>query len=193
MGASYGVRNEVDPFNMRGPVISYRIVAIDDRTADSVRTTGRSPRYGHPAHAEVATGHGPCRQCLHTFAVGSERRILFTYDAFESSEELPLPGPVFIHEEKCERYPETGGFPPDLVHHRLTLNAYARGRRLLAQEYVAGGAVEHVLQRLLGDPVVDYIHVRDTQAGCYDFRIERNNGDNGQRKETNSARMDSNG
>ena len=49
------------------------------------------------------------------------------------------------------------------------------------------------VRRLLGDPVVDYTHVRDTEAGCYDFRIERNNGDNGQRKETNSARMDSNG
>lgn len=174
-------------------MIPYRVVAIDDRTADSVRTSGLSPRYGHPVHADVATGYGPCRQCLHTFAVGSERRILFTYDAFEASEELPLPGPVFIHEERCERYPEAAGFPPDLIHHRLTLNAYARGPRLLAQKYVADGRVESALQQLLGDQTVDYIHVRDTKAGCYDFRIERNNGDNGYTKETDSTRMDSNG
>ena len=35
------------------------------------------------------------------------------------------------------------------------------------------GEVEAVLQSLLERPDVDYIHVRDTAAGCYDFRVER--------------------
>ncbi len=151
---------------------SYRIVAIPDAVADAVRTTGLSPRYGHPAHAEVAKGYGPCRQCLRDFAVGRERRILFTYDAFADTEPLPLPGPVFIHEESCRRYAEDAGFPPDLRSHALTLEAYGRGRRLRAQEHVTG-EIEPVLERLLARPDVDYIHVRDTGAGCYDCRIER--------------------
>src|SRR5260370_40846694 len=71
----------------------YRVVAIPDAVAEKVRATGVSPRYGHPAHAEVAKGYGPCRQCLRDFAVGQERRILFTYDAFTGAEALPLPGP----------------------------------------------------------------------------------------------------
>jgi uncharacterized protein DUF1203 len=152
---------------------SYRVVAVGERIAGAVRKTLRSPGYGHPAHAEVATGYGPCRQCLRTFAIGKERRILFTYDPFYGRENLPLPGPVFIHEQDCERYPENGVFPPDMLSHRLTLNAYATGRRLLAQRYVADGAVEPELQRLLRDREVAYIHVRDTEAGCYDFCIER--------------------
>ncbi len=152
---------------------SYRIVAVGDRIANAVRKTLRSPGYGHPAHAEVATGYGPCRQCLKTFAVGSERRILFTYDPFYGKEKLPLPGPIFIHEHDCERYPEDGGFPVDMLSRRLTLNAYARGRRVLAQRYVSNGVVEPELQRLLQDRDVAYIHVRDTDAGCYDFCIER--------------------
>ena len=73
---------------------SYRVVAVGDRIANAVRKTRLSPGYGHPAHAEVATGYGPCRQCLKTFAVGSERRILFTYDPFYGKEKLPLPGPA---------------------------------------------------------------------------------------------------
>jgi len=152
---------------------SYRVVAVGDRIANAVRKTLRSPGYGHPAHAEVATGYGPCRQCLKTFIVGSERRILFTYDSFYGKEKLPLPGPVFIHEHDCERYPEDGGFPVDMLSRRLTLNAYARGRRLLAQRYVSNGVVEPELARLLEDGEVAYIHVRDTDAGCYDFCIER--------------------
>ncbi len=151
----------------------FRIVAIPTSIADSVRTSLVSPRYGHPAHVEVATGHGPCRLCLRNFRVGSERRILFTYDAFEGQEILPLPGPIFIHEEPCERHPESSAFPEDLRRHALTLNAYARGRKLQGQEYVADGDPEAALGRLFARSDVDYVHVRDTEAGCYDLRVER--------------------
>ena len=152
---------------------SFRVIAIETAIAESVRSTLRSPSYGHPAHTEIATGYGPCRHCLRTFRVGEEPRILFTYDPFAGVEELPLPGPVFVHAEACERYPEDGGFPGDLRSHALTLNAYTRGRRLRAQEYVADGEVDAALERLLARPEIDYVHVRDTAAGCYDMRVER--------------------
>jgi uncharacterized protein DUF1203 len=161
---------------------SYRIVAVGDRIASAVRSTLQSPGYGHPAHAEVATGDGPCRQCLRTFSVGQERRILFTYDAFYGKEDLPLPGPVFIHEQDCERYPEDGGFPIDMLSHRLTLNAYGRGRRLISQKYVSNGVVEPQVQQLLQNHDVDYIHVRNTDAGCYAFCIERVSNEESQRE-----------
>jgi hypothetical protein len=150
----------------------YRVVAIPSDIAHAVRSTHKSPGYGHPTHVEVASGYGPCRQCLRSFAVGQERRILFTYDPFVGTESLPLPGPVFIHETPCERYTEDGEFPIDLRSHQLTFNAYGRGRRLRAQEYVSDGQVELVIERLLARSDVDYIHVRDTRAGCFDFSIE---------------------
>ena len=152
---------------------NYRVVALGEPITSAVRRTMRAPGYGHPAHREVAKGYGPCRQCLKTFAVGEEHRILFTYDAFHGRENLPLPGPVFIHADECARYPEQAGFPADMLARRLTLNAYGAGRRLLAQRYVEDGIVEPELQRLLDDRAVAYIHVRDTDAGCYDFAIER--------------------
>ena len=155
------------------PMPPFRVVAIPDEVAVSVRANLIAPVYGHPAHAEVAKGYGPCRLCLRTFTVGAERRILFTYDSFHEKEKLPLPGPVFIHEADCERYPEAGGFPEDLRAHALTLNAYGLGRRLVAQEYVADGRVEAVIARLFARADVDYIHVRDTEAGCFDCAIER--------------------
>ncbi len=151
----------------------FRVVAIPNRIAESVRSKRVAPVYGHPAHAEVATGYGPCRVCLRSFAIGTERRLLFTYDCFQGKEKLPLPGPVFIHETACERYPEDGGFPEDLRPHALTLNTYGLGRRLLAQDYITDGRVEDALACLFVREDVDYIHVRDTEAGCFDFAIER--------------------
>ncbi len=34
----------------------YRVHGIAETIATAVRTTMQSPQYGHPAHAEVATG-----------------------------------------------------------------------------------------------------------------------------------------
>ena len=151
----------------------FRVAAIPTKLADLVRSTMRSPGYGHPAHTELATGYGPCRHCLRDFQVGKERRILFTYDPFHGIESLPLPGPIFIHEEVCEQFRDDIGFPEDLRNHRLTVVAYGDGRRLVAEEYVENGEVEPLIARLLEQDEVKYLHVRDTEAGCYDFRIER--------------------
>jgi hypothetical protein len=151
----------------------YRVLAIRESLAEKVRTTRKSPGYGHPVHSEVATGYGPCRLCLPDFEVGVDRRLLFTLDPFFGLEPFPLPGPVFIHEGACDRHPEHGGFPADLLSHELTLVAFARGRILRAEEHVTGGEIEPAIARQLARPDVDYLHVRDTQAGCYDLRIER--------------------
>ena len=42
-----------------------------------------------------------------------------------------------------------------------------------AERYVSIGTVKPEVQRLLLDRDVAYIHVRDTDAGCYDFCNER--------------------
>lgn len=152
---------------------TFRIAAIPTKVADLVRSTMRAPGYGHPAHVETATGYGPCRHCLRDFEVGKERRILFTYDPFYGLDPHPLPGPIFIHAEPCTRFDEDAGFPEDLRTHGLTFVAYGEDRRLLSEERVENGEVEPLIERLLVKSDVKFLHVRDTDAGCYDLRIDR--------------------
>jgi len=154
-------------------MLPIRIVAIPTEVAEAVRATLRAPVYGFPAHAEVATDDAPCRHCLRTFAVGEDRRILFTYDRFAGVESYPQPGPVYVHADNCPRYSEDAGFPEELRGSPRTVEAYARGRRLLAQEYVADGKFEPVIEKLLAHSNVDYLQVNSTTAGCFTFRIER--------------------
>jgi hypothetical protein len=150
-----------------------RVVAIPTEVANAVRETMRAPRYGFPAHSEIASEPAPCRHCLRIFAAGQDRVILFTYDRFAGIEELPQPGPVYIHAQDCPRYPAAAGFPEQLRQSPRTLEAYARGRRLITQEYVNDGKFEPAIERLFGEPEVDYIQVNSTTAGCFTFRIER--------------------
>lgn len=152
---------------------SIRIVAIPTEVADAVRANLKAPVYGFPAHAELATDDAPCRHCLRTFAVGKDRRILFTYDRFSGVEKLPQPGPIFIHADSCARYGENIGFPEELRGSPRTVEAYARGRRLISQEYVADGKFEPAIEKLFSHSEVDYLQVNSTTAGCFTFRIER--------------------
>ena len=66
-----------------------------------------------------------------------------------------------------------GGFPADIRGRTLTLQGYGSERRLVAEERTQNGNVDDVIERLLGRSDVSYLHVRDTEAGCYDCRIER--------------------
>ena len=151
----------------------FRVVALRDEVAQYVRSAKKGPRYGHPVYTTVAIGHGPCRQCLKTFRVGLEERTLFTLDPFDGLEEVPLPGPVFIHAETCSRYPEDGGYPEQLRPFPAVLVAYSKSQEVLAQVHAGEGMQETAIEQLLDRPDVDYIHVRDREAGCYDFRVER--------------------
>ena len=150
-----------------------RIVAIPTEVAEAVRSTRRAPGYGFPAHTDVGTDAAPCRHCLRTIEPGQARRILFTYDRFSGVEALPQPGPIYVHAEPCSRYAEDGGFPEELRGSPRTLEGYAHGRRLVAQEYVVDGQFGPAIENLFAHPEIDYLQVHSTTAGCFTFRIER--------------------
>src|SRR5712692_6912683 len=154
-------------------MLPIRIIAIPTEVAETVRATLRAPVYGFPAHAELATDDAPCRHCLRTIVANKHRRILFTYDRFAGVESLPQPGPIYVHAEACSRHSEDAGFPEELRRSPRTIEAYARGRRLVAQEYVADGKFEPVIERLLAQPSTAYLQINSTTAGCFTFRIER--------------------
>lgn len=150
----------------------YRIQGIPESIATAARATMRSPQYGHPAYVEVATGYGPCRLCLQTFAVGADQRLLFTYQPFSDSEALPAPGPVFIHREPCGRY-DAAVLPETLRPLPLVIEGYGAGGALLVQRRVGTASFEPVLNEVLSRPGTQYAHLRNAEAGCFIARIDR--------------------
>jgi hypothetical protein len=158
---------------------TYRTIALPAELAAQVRSTLVSPHYGHPANVELATGYGPCRSCLATFRTGEEDRILFTHDPFRGLDAYPSPGPVFIHLDSCCRHQEDEAFPLGLRHLPLTFEGYGRGRWIIARERTGPAlsedpaAVDAAVARLFAHPAIDYIHVRNSEAGCYIARLER--------------------
>lgn len=151
----------------------FRIVAIPTETAEYVRSTHKSPRYGFPAHEEPAKPGSPCRHCLQNIKTGEQHSILFTYDRFEGLHEHPQPGPIYIHATDCPRYPEAAGFPEEMRPSPRTVEAYAAGRKLVAHQHVSDGGYESVFTDFFTNPEVSYLLVNSTTAGCFTFRVER--------------------
>ncbi len=152
--------------------MNYKVVPINSELARTVRTRLISPQYGHPAFAEAATGYGPCRQCLKQFVSGKDERILFTYNAFENLSNLPLPGPVFIHKKECASFDEKG-FPPELIDLPLLFEGYGNESELVKREVVSNENIEYQIAAMLALKDVNYINIRNNEAGCFVARIER--------------------
>lgn len=152
---------------------SFHAVAIPSDMAENVRSTMKSPKYGFPAHKEIAAGRAPCRHCLELVKLNQEEVILFTMDAFHGLNVPPSPGPVYIHAKECSRYDERGGIPETYRGRLLTLEAFGADRELLAEIRATSGEEESTVRMLLEKPEVQYINVRSTEAGCYLFRLER--------------------
>ena len=154
--------------------MTYRVVPLDAAVAADVRRTMTSPFGDLPAWSSVATGYGPCRSCLRTFREGEEDRIYITYDPFHGLSDLPQPGPVFIHAEPCPAF-EADDFPPRLLSIPMLFEAYGRHSSLLTSEPVEKERLNEQITRILRTPEVEFIHIRNAEAGCFVARIERAN------------------
>lgn len=152
--------------------VAFQIAGLPEALTREVRETLKSPGYGHPVVREMARGTGPCRACLNTFTVGEDERLLFTHRPPSHDGTLGAPGPVFIHAEDCGRY-QGREFPPGLRSLPLFVEARASGNRVLAGRAVTGEHVDAVLEELLSDATVEFLHLRHGEAGCFIARVDR--------------------
>jgi len=152
--------------------MSYRVTPMDVALTEKVRTLMISPFGKLPVWSSVATGYGPCRSCLKKFCEGEEERIYMTYDPFSGKSDLPLPGPVFIHSDRCEEF--TGdGFPQELLSIPMLFDGYGEHSSLKVSEPIEKENFEDQIARMLSAPDVEFVHIRNAEAGCFIATIER--------------------
>ncbi|HEV7930456.1 MAG TPA: DUF1203 domain-containing protein [Nitrosospira sp.] len=152
--------------------MKFKVIPISPEISEKARQTLVSPQYKSlKAFVDVATGYGPCRSCLKTFREGEEERLFFTYNAFEGLSDLPDPGPIFIHNDPCPEFSEDA-FPPELRELPLLFEGYDKGGALITREKVERDTLETQIEGILAAPTVEYIHVRNAEAGCFVARIE---------------------
>ena len=86
-------------------------------------------------------------------------------------------GPVFIHAERCDGYPEPHAYPAGLLGRQQVVRAYDQQGRIADGVLVTDGhQAQGVIAELLARPEVVLVHLRNVGYGCYNFCVRANGG-----------------
>jgi hypothetical protein len=113
----------------------------------------------------------PCRHCLR-WAKPGERMILFPFAAIPAGYPYSESGPIFVHEDRCERYEATSEYPAEFRAGRV-FRAYDSNFDMIDAQPVNGSEPETIVEKLLQNPETTFVDARSADRGCYTFRMER--------------------
>jgi len=149
----------------------FRVVPLATEIAEAARRAAAS---GAPDHAVVTADSPrgyPCRHCLR-WAQPGERLILFPYAAIPGGHPYSETGPIFVHQEACQRYAAVEQYPSEFRSGRA-FRVYNSTYDMIDAKVVNGHDPEPVIEKLLQNPETAFVDARSADRGCYTFRIER--------------------
>jgi hypothetical protein len=94
-------------------------------------------------------------------------------------EHQPAPTPyrsrhaIFVLEGARRRFDEVDVIPQPLRERPMSLRAFDADHMMVDADLAAGLDLEPLIERLLADPAVAYLHAHYARRGCYAARIER--------------------
>lgn len=80
---------------------------------------------------------------------------------------------IFIREGATQTYDAINQVPDVMRIRLLSLRAFSEDGMMLDAEVVEGQFMEQVIERLLANPAVSYLHVHNAKRGCYSGRVDR--------------------
>jgi len=149
----------------------FRVRALAPEFVSEIRSSRRDRR-GQPVSVRFDAGRHQCRACLRLTEPG-ERHLLLSYSPFASEHPYAETGSIFIHERACEPYGSETGYPPEFPRHEVVLRAYNAAEEIEDAVRVGPRAVEDAIAELFANERVAHIHARNSEYGCFMFRIER--------------------
>jgi len=114
----------------------------------------------------------PCRVSLQDAEPG-ETLLLLNY------EHLPVASPyrashaIYVRENAQTAKPVVNEVPDVLRTRLLSLRAYDRAGMMVDADVTQGKDIEPVIQRMLAQPGVEFIHAHNAKPGCFAARIDR--------------------
>ena len=147
--------------------------SIPAAALDALRQAGQDEA-GNPLTVFTDTeGGSPLRCCLREIRPG-EDVLLIAYTPPHTDGAYAERGPVFVHAQACPGYPTPHAYPPGLAHREQVVRAYDHHGRIADGVRVADGeSAELVIAQMLARPDIQAVHLRNVEAGCYNFAVRR--------------------
>ena len=118
-----------------------------------------------------STPAAPCRISLDDAEIG-EQVILLSHEHQPSATAYRQSGPIFIR-DTARRFDRVGVIPPAFSRRTLSLRAYDKTHMMVDADLVEGADAATLIDRMLGNTDVAYIHAHYARRGCFAGVIER--------------------
>lgn len=139
------------------------LFALSDEELDTrgvvVRRAGEGDRF-------------PCRVSLRDARPG-ERALLLNYEHQDAATPYKSSYAIFVIEGAEQALLAPGELPSVFRGRPIALRGFSAGGMLVEAAMGMGEDTAPVIERLLGNPDVAYIHAHNAMHGCYSARIER--------------------
>lgn len=153
---------------------SFRVIALPATSfADWFgRTETELQQLGARRITVTESGETPCRVSLVDAEVG-ETVLLVPFAHHDVNSPYRATGAIFVRPGVPMAEPEVNEIPPMLRKRLLSVRGYDDRGMMRDAEVILGTDVEHVIDRMFGDPQVNYLHVHNARPGCYNCSIIR--------------------
>ena len=117
-------------------------------------------------------GAYPCRVTLEDAEPGEEV-LLLNYAHQAAQTPYASTGPIFVRRNAHATRVVVNEVPDQQRRRLLSVRAYDASGWMTDADVTDGTALESLINRFLGDPQVDYLHVHNARRGCYACRVVR--------------------
>ena len=114
----------------------------------------------------------PCRVTLKDAEIG-ETVLLLNYEHLAVDTAYRSSHAIFVREGASTRSPIVNQIPDQLKSRLLSIRAFDADGMMVDADVVDGTGCEPLIQRMLDDRRVDYLHIHNARRGCYAARVDR--------------------
>ena len=114
----------------------------------------------------------PCRVSLQDAEPG-ETLLLLNYEHLAVASPYRARHAIYVRENAQTAKPGVNEIPDVLRTRLLSLRAYDRAGMMVEADVVHGSDVEPVIERILAQQSVEFIHAHNAKPGCFAARIDR--------------------
>ncbi len=114
----------------------------------------------------------PCRVSLQDAQPG-ETLLLLNYEHLAVASPYRSRHAIYVRENAQTTTPAVNEIPEVLRTRLLSLRAFDHDGMMVDADVVQGRDVESVIERMLGQPSVEFIHAHNAKPGCFAARIDR--------------------
>jgi hypothetical protein len=114
----------------------------------------------------------PCRVSLADAEIG-EKLLLVNYEHQPADSPFRATHAIFVRENAEQAHPKAGEIPEPLQLRLLSVRAFDGAGMLLEADVVEGRKLEPVIEQMLSNPNIAYLHLHNAKQGCYAARVDR--------------------